>query len=81
MAGRKGSDPLPRGFNSKAQWRYFFVNPKLKRWAHREAHKTQANRGGPKVAFRTLPDHSSMTGRLGVGKATRGVLRVKNRRK
>ena len=42
------------GFYSKAQWRYFYANPKLKRYAHDAAHATQAHGGGPTVAYRAL---------------------------
>ena len=41
-----------RGFKSKAQWRYFFANPKLRKYAHKKAHETA---GGPKVRYRRLP--------------------------
>lgn len=64
-------DPLPLGFKSKAQWRMFFARPSLRKWAHKEAHKTQRYKGGPKVAFRALPQHASMAGALGVGKSLR----------
>jgi hypothetical protein len=51
MAKRRGG--LPHGFVSKAQWRFFFANPKLRAtFAHKEAHKTT---GGPVVRFRRLP--------------------------
>ncbi len=47
---------LPRGFTSRAQWRYFFANPELRdRYAHKEAHKAQAVGGGPKIAYHHLP--------------------------
>lgn len=77
MAGNK--NPLPQGFHSKAQWRYFFVNPKLKKWSHLVAHKTQAHRGGKKIAYRSLPQHSSLAGKLGIGSGVKGALR-KNKR-
>ena len=51
MARRRGHS-MPLGFVSKAQWRYFFANPKLRLLAHKEAHKTP---GGPKVRFHRLP--------------------------
>lgn len=51
MARRRGG--LPHGFVSKAQWRYFFANKRLRvQYAHKEAHKTP---GGPVVRFRRLP--------------------------
>lgn len=42
-------------FKSRAQWRFFFANPRLRRYARKKAHKTEATRGGPKVAYRSLP--------------------------
>ena len=46
---------MPLGFVSKKQWRYFFVNPKLRTcYAHKEAHKTP---GGPKIRYRRLPTY------------------------
>lgn len=41
-----------RGFASKAQWRYFFANPKLRRYARKKAHATA---GPPKIRYRRLP--------------------------
>lgn len=41
-----------RGFASKAQWRYFFANPKLRRYARKKAHATA---GGPVTRYRRLP--------------------------
>jgi hypothetical protein len=40
------------GFRSKAQWRFFFANPKLRRFAKKKAHETA---GGKGVRFRRLP--------------------------
>ena len=51
MPGRK-KHGLPRGFVSRAQWRLFFANKRLRRYAHKEAHKTP---GGPVVRYRRLP--------------------------
>lgn len=58
MGKRKGGG-LPRGFVSKAQWRFFFgsKNPKLRALARKEAHKAQAAGGGPKIAYHKLPGH------------------------
>lgn len=42
-------------FKSKAQWRLFFANPALRRWAKKKAHATERARGGPRTAFRSLP--------------------------
>jgi hypothetical protein len=44
MARRKGGG-LPSGFTSKAQWRFFFASPKLRRYAKKEARKVIATRG------------------------------------
>ena len=54
MAARKKRGGLPTGFTSKAQWRFFFANPRLKRYARKEAHKVIA-RGGKKTGYRALP--------------------------
>jgi hypothetical protein len=54
MPGKKRGG-LPKGFVSKAQWRFFFSSPRLRRFAKKEAHKAQAAGGGKKVAFRKLP--------------------------
>jgi hypothetical protein len=40
-----------RGFVSRAQWRKFFADPVLRRYAHEKAHKTK---GGPKIRYRRL---------------------------
>lgn len=53
--GRRRRGGMPKGFVSKAQWRYFFANPRLRKWAKKEAHKAQARGGGKKVAYRKLP--------------------------
>jgi hypothetical protein len=56
-----GGHGMPRGFVSKAQWRYFFANPKLRaKYAHKEAHKTP---GGPVVRYRALPVKTSASKR------------------
>jgi hypothetical protein len=39
-------------FRSRAQWRYFWANPKLRRFARAKAHATP---GGPIVRYRRLP--------------------------
>jgi hypothetical protein len=41
------------GFKSRAQWRKFFADPRLRRFAHSKAH---ASKGGPKVRYRVLPE-------------------------
>lgn len=53
-SGRHGhGHGMPLGYASRAQWRFFFANPKLRAtYAHKEAHKTP---GGPIVRFRRLP--------------------------
>jgi hypothetical protein len=43
---------MGRGFASKAQWRYFFANPKLRRHAKKWARRTP---GPPKIRYRRLP--------------------------
>lgn len=48
----RGKRGRHKGFASKAQWRFFFVNPKLRRYARDKAHATK---GGPKVRYRRLP--------------------------
>lgn len=40
------------GFKSKAQWRLFFANPRLRRYAHKKAHATA---GGKRTRYRRLP--------------------------
>lgn len=40
------------GFRSKAQWRYFFANPRLRKYARDKAHATKGGRG---VRYRRLP--------------------------
>lgn len=77
MAKRKGGKRkghgLPHGFVSKKQWRYFFVNPRLRaRYAHKEAHKTP---GGPIVRYRRLPLRKTAPG----GRALYGKARKKKR--
>jgi hypothetical protein len=52
---RAASRKRYHGYYSKAQWKFFFSNPKLRRYAKKKAHATQAARGGPKIAFRGLP--------------------------
>lgn len=47
MPGRRHT-----GFKSKAQWRLFFANPRLRRWAKDKAHATP---GGKKVRYDRLP--------------------------
>lgn len=47
--GKKGKHT---GFKSKAQWRYFFANKKLRKYAHDKAHATKC---GSKVRYRRLP--------------------------
>lgn len=49
---KKSAGVQHHGFYSQAQWRYFFANPKLKRYAHNAAHATP---GGPKVRYHRLP--------------------------
>jgi hypothetical protein len=42
-----------KGFASRAQWRKFFADSKLRPFAHKKAH---ASKGGPKVRYRVLPE-------------------------
>lgn len=46
--------PLPHGFTSRSQWRYFFASPRLRGLAKKEAHKVIAERG-KKTGYRSLP--------------------------
>jgi len=41
-----------KGYRSKKQWRYFFANPKLRKYARKKAHETA---GGKVVRYRRLP--------------------------
>lgn len=54
MASRKKKHGLPGGFVSKAQWRYFWANPRLRKYAHKEAHKV-IRRRGKITGFHSLP--------------------------
>ncbi|MET9445002.1 hypothetical protein [Streptomyces sp. NPDC006610] len=47
MPGRRTT-----GFKSKAQWRLFWANPRLRRYAREKAHATK---GGPVTRYRRLP--------------------------
>lgn len=40
------------GFRSRMQWRYFFANPRLRRYARDKAHATK---GGKGIRYRRLP--------------------------
>lgn len=50
MPGRRGSHG---GFKSRAQWRLFFANKRLRKYAREKAHKTA---GGKVVRYRRLPN-------------------------
>lgn len=63
MAGKKRRGGLPRGFVSKAQWRYFYANPKLRRLAHKESHKV-IRRRGKVTGYRSLPSRTSTRKRI-----------------
>ena len=39
-------------FKSKAQWKLFFANPRLRRYARNKAHATK---GGKGIRYRRLP--------------------------
>ncbi|GHJ04806.1 hypothetical protein TPA0906_66710 [Streptomyces olivaceus] len=47
MPGRRHT-----GFKSRAQWKLFFANPRLRRYARAKAHATK---GGPVTRYRRLP--------------------------
>jgi hypothetical protein len=54
---RKVSTPSRhKGFKSKAQWRKFAADPKLRRYFHEKAHATK---GGKIVRYRRLPSRRS----------------------
>lgn len=38
----------PRAFKSKAQWRFFFANPRLRRYARDKAHATPSYKALPR---------------------------------
>ena len=48
----QGKDTNMGRFRSKAQWKYFFANPRLRKYAKKWARNTP---GGPKVRYRRLP--------------------------
>lgn len=52
MPYKKVSGKKHTGFKSKAQWKYFYANPKLRRYAHDKAHATP---GGKKIRYDRLP--------------------------
>jgi hypothetical protein len=47
-----------------AQWRLFFADKRLRKYAHKEAHKAQAAGGGPKVAYHHLPPRKGIRKRV-----------------
>lgn len=53
------------GFYSKAQWRMFFANPRLRRYARKKAHETP---GGKKIRYRRLPPRKGVAGRRTIRK-------------
>lgn len=59
-AVRKAKNVGSRPFKSQAQWRFFFANPRLRRYAKRKAHATGGHheitdRLGYSPAYRRLP--------------------------
>ncbi|MBU8824135.1 hypothetical protein [Mycolicibacterium goodii] len=62
LRGRAPKMTFTKGFKSKAQWRRFFADPKLRRYARKKAHATP---GGKVVRYRRLP------ARKGVKKSAR----------
>ncbi|WP_202461426.1 hypothetical protein [Streptomyces sp. SID8374] len=51
MPGRRRT-----GFKSKAQWKLFFANPRLRRYARQKA---RATKGGKITRYRRLPARRS----------------------
>lgn len=60
FSSRGGGGGGYRGFKSKAQWRYFFANPKLRKYARKKAHETA---GGKKIRYRRLPMRKGVSAR------------------
>lgn len=60
---RKRKGGLPHGFVSKAQWRYFFANRRLRRYAEKEAHKVIRERGKV-TGYRSLPRRKGVRKRI-----------------
>jgi len=54
---------MPKGFVSKAQWHYFFANPRLRRYARKEAHKVIRRRGRI-TGYRSLPRRKGVRKRV-----------------
>lgn len=68
MAGRRKRHPGKHGFRSKAQWRLFFANPRLRKYARKWAHRTP---GGPIVRYRRLPARVGVSRRGGARRRRR----------
>ena len=51
--------PGHHAYKSKAQWRKFFADPRLRRWAKDKAHATP---GGKVIRYRRLPTRKSAPG-------------------
>jgi hypothetical protein len=51
MARRHGGK-RSHGYASQAQWKFFFANPQLRRYARKKAHETP---GGKKIRYDRLP--------------------------
>lgn len=47
MSGRRHT-----GYRSRTQWKMFFANPRLRKYARAKAHATK---GGPVARYRRLP--------------------------
>ncbi|AER47652.1 hypothetical protein DORI_1 [Mycobacterium phage Dori] len=57
LRGRTPKMTFTKGFKSKAQWRRFFADPKLRRYARKKAHATK---GGKVVRYRRLPERKGV---------------------
>lgn len=63
MAGKRRGHGLPSGFVSRQQWKFFYANPRLRRYASKEAHKVIATRGKV-TGYRSLPTRTSVRKRI-----------------
>lgn len=51
--------PLPHGFVSRQQWKFFYSQPRLRALAHKEANKVIAERGKV-TGYRSLPRRTNL---------------------
>lgn len=63
MPGKKKGHGLPHGFVSKKQWALFFADPRLRKYAKKEAHKVEAERGKV-TGYRSLPRRKGVRKRI-----------------